>query len=161
MATLTLKTLHGKIWDERKRLVSFFIIGLASLLLSLGLYALFSRLLWPNGSHTAEYTVTVVLVTIFNFEANRLFTFGAAQRTLGAVLRFALVALLAAGLNSLLFWIGETVLRLYDFAVIIVVTVIVACFTFTSHRLFTFHHNPWRHMRRLNAKGGHTSPPLQ
>jgi len=147
MAALNVRHVKDKVWAERKRLVSFFIIGVSSLLLNMGGYALLSRIVWPNGSHTFEYTLVVLLVTIFNFECNRHFTFGVAQRSWGAILRFILVGVCALILNSLLFWLGETVLKLYDFAVIIFVTAIIAFFTFSSHRLFTFHPDPWRHVR--------------
>ncbi len=151
MATLMFSSIHKKLWAERRRLISFFIIGISSLLLNLGSYALLSRVLWPDGPRTFEYTIVVVVVTVFNFEANRHFTFEAAQRTWGAVSRFTLVALVATALNSFLFWIGQDVLKLYDFLVIILVTAIIAFFTFASHRFFTFHPDPWRHLRKKSS----------
>lgn len=133
---------------ELPRLASFGVIGVASLLLNLGLYALFTRILWPTGNRNALYAVDVVLVTLANYEANRLFTFDAKQRTIGGVGRFAIVAVIALALNSALFWFGHQVSGINDFVVIILNTLIVAFFTFSMHRIFTFHERPWRHFVR-------------
>lgn len=160
MATLNVKRVIERVWNERRRLVTFFVVGITSLGLNLGLYALLSRVIWPSGPRTLENAIVVVIVTAVNFEANRHFTF-AKQRSAGAVFRFGMVAIMAMALNSMLFWIGHAVLGLYDMLVIIMVTAVIAFFTFASHRLFTFHDNPWRHLRRLKRNGGHVGPPLQ
>ncbi len=160
MATLTPKMLVDRIWNERLRLVTFFVVGISSLGLNLGLYALLSRVIWPAGPRTLENAIVVVIVTAANFEANRHFTF-AKQRSVGAVFRFGMVAVFAMVLNSLLFWIGHAVFGLYDMLVIIMVTAVIAFFTFASHRLFTFHDNPWRHVRRLKRRDSQDGSPLQ
>jgi putative flippase GtrA len=90
--------------------------------------------------------MVVVVVTLFNFEANRRFTF-ASKRTAGALFRFGVVAVVASGMNTGLFWAGHSFLGLYDLAVIVANTLLVAFFTFSSHRLFTFHPDPWRYVR--------------
>jgi putative flippase GtrA len=136
--------------DESRRLFSFAVIGVGSLLLNVGLYALLSRILWPQGNRTLEYLIVVVIVTVVNFEANRRYTF-ATQRSLGALVRFGLVAVIASILNTTLFHIGNSVLHLYDLAVIIGNILLVSLFTFSSHRLFTFHPDPWRHLRQSGA----------
>lgn len=130
--------LFGFARSEARRLVSFGLIGAVMMGLNVGIYALLSRVIWPNGSKQLEYAFTVILVTAMNYEANRIFTFGKAERSLRTAGRFALVALIAFGLNNALFWIGHYGLRIYDLYVIVAVTLIVALVTFTGHRYFTF-----------------------
>ena len=66
-------SIRQRIWNERRRLLSFGLIGVGSLILSVGLYGLFSRIVWPTGPHTLEYTLVMMLVTWLNYEANRFF----------------------------------------------------------------------------------------
>lgn len=132
--------------NESRRLFSFGLIGGASLALNVGLYALLSRILWPEGNRTLEYVFVVIIVTLVNFEANRRFTFRS-ERSMAALVRFGLVAVIASCLNTVLFYLGQEILGLYDLAVIVGNTALVAFFTFSSHRLFTFHPDPWRHVR--------------
>jgi putative flippase GtrA len=134
--------------NESRRLFIFIVIGLSSLGLNLGLYTLLSRVLWPTGNRAFEYALSVIIVTIANFEANCHFTFRS-RRSTGTLFRFGLVALAASVLNAALFWLGHAVLHLYDLAVIVGNTAVVAVFTFSSHRLFTFHPDPWRHVRGI------------
>ena len=139
-----IKTLRSEFW----RLFTFGIIGLSSLAVVVGLYALVSRVLWTNGPRTVEYTLVNIFVTWLNYEANRHFTFQKQQRSVGSLGRFITVAVVATGLNSVLFWFGHDVSHISDFAVIIANAFIVATFTFTSHRLFTFHERPWRWFKK-------------
>jgi putative flippase GtrA len=136
---------------ESRRLFFFGLIGGASLAMNVGLYAWLSRLVWPGGNRTFIYAIVVVVVTLFNFEANRHFTF-ASKRSAGALFRFGMVAVVASGMNTGLFWMGHSLLGFYDLAVIVANTLLIALFTFSSHRLFTFHPNPWRHARRKTVR---------
>ena len=124
--------------SESRRLVSFVLIGIVMLGLNVAVYAALSRLIWPNGSHQLEYAFTVIVVTALNYEANRFFTFDKAERSLRTATRFALIAVVAFILNNALFWLGHGILGLYDLYVIVFVTLLVACVTFTGHRYFTF-----------------------
>lgn len=135
---MTFSRLRALIRDEFPRFVRFGLVGVALLLATIGLYALISRVLWPDGPKTVEYALVVVITTWMNYEINGRFTFRFTQRSLRSMARFAAVAVTAVGLNSLVFWIGHDILRLLDFWVIVASTFIVAAFTFTSHRLFTF-----------------------
>lgn len=137
-----------KVRAELRRFSMFVVIGTLSVALNLTIYFLLSRVAWPAGNHTLEYVITVTIVTWLNYEANRRFTFDAKQRSIGNMGRFATVAVIALGLNSTLFWFGHEVLHQWDLAVIVVATAIVASFTFTSHRFFTFHPDPWRHFKK-------------
>jgi len=141
------KSVGNAVEAEFWKIVTFGVVGLASLGLTVALYAVISRVLWQHGPRTVQYSFVVLIVTWVNYEANRFFTFRQPQRTAGSVGRFATVAGIAAGLNSALFWLGHEIFHLGDFYVIIVNAFLVALFTFTSHRLFTFHERPWRWVR--------------
>lgn len=143
IATLV-KHIRAEFW----RLLTFGVIGASSLASVVGLYALLSRVLWTNGPRTIEYTFANVFVSWLNYEANRHFTFQKQQRSVGSLSRFITVAVIATGLNSILFWFGHEILHILDFVVIILDACIVATFTFTSHRLFTFHERPWRFLNK-------------
>ncbi len=133
---------------EVRRVISFLAIGLSSLALVLGFYKLLSLVLWTGGPPTIQYTLVTVFVSWLNYEANRFFTFGVDRRSVGSMGRFATVVVVATGMSSALFWFGNEVLRVPDTIVIIANSGIVAFFTFTSHRLFTFHERPWRFFQR-------------
>lgn len=148
MAILMFDRLKQVFKREGRRLAWFGVIGFASLGMTVGLYALVTRLLWTSGSRTLIYTVVAILVTWLNYEANSRLTFDQRQRTVGSMGRFTGVAIVATGLSSCLFWLGHEVLHALDFAVIVSNTLAVALFTFTSHRLFTFHERPWRFFKR-------------
>ncbi len=144
--------------NERRRLMIFFVVGITANALVIGMYALFSRILWSHGPKTLEYAICVILGTLANFEANRYFTFSAA-RSYSSALRFGLVAVVAIGLSSTLFWLGHDVLHINDILVAVANVFIIAVFTFSAHRLFTFHPDPWRHFgkSRLNSSTEQTS----
>jgi putative flippase GtrA len=134
---------------ELPRLIRFGFIGASSVVLVMAGYALVSRVLWPNGPATLEYVGVVSIIAWINYEANRHFTFGKQSRSRGSLARFATVAVVATGLNAILFWLGHEVFHLWDFGVIFGASVCVAFFTFTSHRFWTFHERPWRFFERF------------
>ncbi len=143
----------ARIWNRLKpelpRLLRFICVGILSLALTMGLYALATRTLWPHANRTLAYAGVVIIVTWINFLLNKKLTFQAQGRgAQGAIGRFATVAVIATGLNNVFFWIGHDILHLFDLAVILLNTGLVAMFTFTSHRLFTFHHEPWRFVKK-------------
>lgn len=134
---------------ESSHLCWFVTIGCASVGLVVGMYAVVSRWLWPDGPRTMEYAAIAVVVAWLNYEANRHFTFQKQERSAGSMGRFATVAVIATALNTLLFWIGHELLHVLDFLVIIVNYGLIALFTFSSHRLFTFHAHPWRFFGKI------------
>ena len=138
MAAITFSRVRALVRAEFPRFVRFGFVGVALLLATIGLYALISRVLWPNGPKTVEYAIVVVITTWMNYEINGRFTFRFTKRSIQSMARFAAVAVTAVGLNSLVFWIGHDLLHVLDFWVIIGSTFIVALFTFTAHRFFTF-----------------------
>ncbi len=146
------KRLKSFLYSEWRHLFYFGLIGASSVLLVVGGYALISRVLWTTGPRTLQYILVVCIVTWLNYEANRHFTFQITHRSIGSLGRFATVATI---LNGILFWLGHEILGILDFTVIIINAGLVACFTFSSHRLFTFHAQPWRLVERVRKMTGY------
>ncbi len=96
--------------------------------------------------------MVIVLMTFMNYEANRRFTFNKLKNNIRVMGRFAAISIIATGLYTIMFWIGHEIFRIWDFFVIPVNQVLVGFFTFGSHRLFTFHPDPWRYFRQLKIK---------
>jgi len=145
-----------RVFRAYERFLRFGIVGLCSLGATTSGYALLSRWLWPTGSRTVEYVLVTVVVSWLNYESNRLFTFQAGPRSVKTMYRFILVMGIAIACNAVLFWIGHEVLGLYDLAVILLNAFVVAVVTYSLHRLFTFHEDPWRFVRhvRIYTSGG-------
>jgi putative flippase GtrA len=122
---------------EKRSIGAFLVIGTSCLLLTVGGYALLSRIMWPSGPHTLQYAMVIIFVTYVNYEANRFFTFqGVRNKT--TLSRFVMVAVAAFILQNFIFWLGHDVLGLWDVGIILLGSAIVAFFTFAGHRLFTF-----------------------
>ena len=132
---------------EIRRIFTYGIIGASSVGAMVGGYALFSRILWPQGPKTLEVAIVTVCVTYLNYAANKRVTF-AGRISPGSLYRFTGVAVISIILNSGLFWFGHSVLHIFDIAVVSVTPLLVGAYTYTSHRLFTFHERPWRHVER-------------
>ena len=148
-----------KLWERLKpelpRLIRFLCVGVLSLCLTMGLYALVTRKIWSDGNRTVIYAIVVIIVTWINFVLNKKLTFQAQGKGAeGAIGRFATVAVIATGLNNVFFWIGHDILHVFDLMVIFLNTGLIALFTFTSHRLFTFHHEPWRFVKKRKIEQG-------
>ncbi len=136
---------------ERRKLARYGAIGVSSLVLTTALYHIVSVRIFPHASRTLLYTLVVIFVSWLNYEANSYFTFEK-KRSVATIARFTTIAIIATILNTILFWIGYELLHLWDLLVIVLNCGIVTLFTFSSHRLFTFHENPWRHLARLKTK---------
>ncbi|MDO8583635.1 MAG: GtrA family protein [bacterium] len=123
---------------EGWRLVRFFIIGFSAFLINTGLYALLSRWLWVSGNRTLENFLASVCAAVFGFLAHRAFTFRAKGSVARHAFRFVVVAVMSVILANILFWIGESVLHIFDFLVILIVSVLNPFFTYFMHRAYTF-----------------------
>jgi len=116
----------------------FLIVGGLSTVINFGLYALFSRLLFPQGNKVAESTIAFLISVLFNFAAHRAWTYRSQQIDVPQLVRYALVLGTASGIQALLFWLGHERLGYYDFGVLVVVTGLTALFTFFAHKFYTF-----------------------
>ncbi|MCC7357368.1 GtrA family protein [Candidatus Uhrbacteria bacterium] len=142
-----------KIWHRCKpelpRLLRFIGVGILSLVLTTGMYAVITRFLWKEGNRTFIYASVIIIVTWINYILNKKHTFNAQGKCAqGAIGRFTTVAIIATVMNNVFFWIGHDIFHVFDLLVILCNTGIIAVFTFSSHRLFTFHHEPWRFIKK-------------
>jgi putative flippase GtrA len=128
--------------NEARTFARFMLVGSLSFLLNLGLYALFSRWLYPQGDRVLENALAFLLSLIFNYAAHQAWTYRGQSKHLRQMLRYGVVVGGAAIFETFLFWYGHWQLKLYDFAVIVGATAMTAVFTFLGHRFYTFHEKP-------------------
>jgi putative flippase GtrA len=125
-------------WNEMWSIFKFGVVGVTSLALNTAMYALLSRVVWPDGNRTLESVMAVLFASIYNFTMHKIWTFGAKQFNGAMLLRYAVVVVIGSGLSGSLFFVGHELLHIYDFAVLIGSAFIVAGATYFLHKLFTF-----------------------
>jgi len=116
----------------------FLLVGGASFLINVGIYALLSRWIYPQGNKVVESTVAFLLSVLFNFAAHRAWTYRGERAHLKQMLRYCVVVGSAALFQTALFWFGHERLKIYDFAVIVLSNGLTALFTFVGHKFYTF-----------------------
>jgi putative flippase GtrA len=124
--------------DEVYRVVRFGFIGGLSFLLYTAFYVLESRVIWPSGPRVWQNLIAIVLSTFFNFYAHRHWTFRAKRESWPQLFRYLVTVVTATALQTFLFWLGHEVLEIYDLIVVVLVTGLIACYTYCLHRFFTF-----------------------
>lgn len=134
----------GMVIREWRSMMKFVIVGSTSVALKAGIYALLSRALWTSGPHWIENIAALTISTIYNYTFHRFWTFSHLKPAAGSSRRYLIVLAFGFALDATLFTVGTEVLKIYDFLVILVVSMIIPCFTFVVHRVFTFHPNPYR-----------------
>jgi len=108
------------------------------------LYALISRVIWTNGPRTLENALALVLAQIYNYFMNRYWTFGHQKPAPGALQRYLMVFVVGLTADAILFTVGHRVLGINDIVMSFTSSFIVSLFTFVTHRLFTFHPDPYK-----------------
>lgn len=126
---------------ELPKFIRYCVIGLAMLGLTIGGYALFSRVLWTNGPHALQYVLVACIVTCINYQINSRVTFVGSKRNAATFARFVMVTISSICLSTFLFWLGETVFHLFDLMVVFVSNVLIAFYTFALHRIVTFRYH--------------------
>jgi len=124
--------------QEAGTFARFLLVGGLSFGINIGAYALLSRWLFPQGNRVLENAFAILLSILFNFAAHRAWTYRATDKNVGQMWRYSIVVVLAAGLQSVIFWFGHEWLKFNDYLVIIAATGISAICTFFAHRFFTF-----------------------
>lgn len=127
---------------EWKMVIKFLIVGGVSFLAYLLPYTLLTRVLFPEGSRVVMNLVATCISVIFNYFAQSTWTYRATGHSFHQLARYGFVLVSVTALQSLLFWVGTVELGVYDYAVIVVVAGICACYTFFMHRYFTFRVRP-------------------
>ena len=103
-----------------------------------GLYHLFSRILFIEGSRTAEYTGALLIAAVYNFTLHRLWTFQLNYYSHAMLLRYITVVLTSMASQSVVFYIGHEVFGIYDYYVFVIATVFAAGIQYLGHRFVTF-----------------------
>ncbi|MBE7525513.1 GtrA family protein [candidate division WWE3 bacterium] len=130
-----------RVWSETWNLFKFGIVGITSLGINVGAYAVLSRVLWVHGPKTLEAVMAVFISAIFNFLMHYHWTFRARGFGVAMMFRYAAVVLIGTGLHGGFFYLGHEVFGLYDFAVLVGLAFIVAIATYLLHRWFTFRYH--------------------
>jgi len=129
---------------EWKTVFRFGVVGVSSLFVKTSAYAILSRIVWTAGPRTLENAMALGVSMVYNYLLHRFWTFRYQKAMNGSAQRYAIVVVVASMLDIGVFYVGHDILGIYDFAVLIGGAFIVALFTFTAHRFFTFHHDPYR-----------------
>lgn len=124
--------------EECERIARFMIIGGLSFVFYYSLYALTTRVLFPQGNRSVMNFLVTCISSVLNYLAHRSWTFRSQGAHSVQATRYVMVAVSAILLQSLLFWIGYHVLGAYDLLVIFVVAILIPFYTYLAHKLFTF-----------------------
>lgn len=119
-------------------LFKYGIVGVSCLLLHAGLYAWVSRVLWPQGSRTLQYTVLLLLVACINFTLHRLWTFEVKTKSFAMVVRYSIVVGSSMGLQSIVFYVINDILHLHDSVAFAGASGIAIVYQYFGHRFVTY-----------------------
>lgn len=129
---------------EWPTLSRFVVVGGTTVLLKVLTYAFISRVVWPEGPRVPENTAALLFAQAYNYLMNRYWTFGHQKPAAGALKRYLTVFAVGMTADAALFSVGHHVLGLYDIVVSFGSSLIISMFTFVTHRVFTFHADPYR-----------------
>lgn len=124
---------------EWKGVIKFLIVGGLSFFIYAGIYALLTRVVFPDANRTLMNLLSTCSSAGFNFFAHRGWTYRATQgRHIDQVWRYVVVVVSATLLQTVLFWLAVEKIGIYDGFAIVPIAGICACYTYFTHRLFTF-----------------------
>jgi putative flippase GtrA len=132
---------------EWKTVIRFGLVGGSSFLVKAGMYALLSRVIWNDGPRSIQNIIALGIAMVYNYTLHRFWTFTTHQPMNGSAQRYVMVVVTAAVLDAAFFYVGHDILHIYDFLVLVLGALTGALFTFSAHRLFTFHSDPYRKKR--------------
>jgi putative flippase GtrA len=128
---------------EGKGIIKFLIVGGLSFLIYAGMYALLTRIVFPEANRTLMSFLSVCSSAGFNFFAHRGWTYQATQaRHVDQVWKYLAVVISATMLQTFLFWLAVDFVGIFDGYVLVPVAGICAVYTYFTHRLFTFRKPP-------------------
>lgn len=124
---------------EGKGVIKFLIVGGLSFLIYAGMYALLTRVVFPEGNRTLMNFLSICSSAGFNFFAHRAWTYQATQgKHADQIWKYVTVVITATLLQTFLFWVSVEQMGIYDGFVLIPIAGICAVYTYFAHRLFTF-----------------------
>lgn len=136
---------------ERRTTFRYLLVGSSSFGVKAVSYAALSRLIWETGNRTIENALAVLVSMVYNYTLHRFWTFRHQQSAPGSMLRYVIVVVSASLLDVALFNFLHYKFGFYDFGVVFFNGVAIAGLGFVSHRLFTFHSNPWKRKTTIAA----------
>ncbi len=128
------KWLRKEFW----RLFKYGIVGLMSFGIFIGVYALFSRVIWPSANKTLLDGIALTVSAVINFTLHRVWTFEAGSHSAAMVTRYLISVVGSSILQAALFHVGNGVLGFNDFAVQVSLVPIIAAISYVINRQFTF-----------------------
>jgi putative flippase GtrA len=121
------------------QMVRYGIVGGGSTVFFLGLYALFSKVLFRTWNPTLLDALALTVSAVFNFMLHRAWSFKAKGFSVGMIHRYLVTIVSASLLQVALFHVGTAWLGFLDFYVQIVLVPFIAWVQYVGHRMFTFH----------------------
>mgnify|MGYP001614757048 CR=1 len=134
---------------EKLMLGRYLFVGGSSFAVKIGTYAVLSRLIWVDGPRTFENIIAIIFAVVYNYTLHRFWTFKHQAPASGSAGRYVAVVLAGNALDATFFYVGHDLLGIYDFLTIVLSTGLLACVSFFTHRLFTFHNDPWKKKERV------------
>lgn len=129
---------------ERRTLTRYFIVGLTSFGVRFGSYAVISRLVWVNGPRSIENVCALIIALVYNYTLHRYWTFRHQEPAAGTVHRFLIATVVWNVVDAGLFALLHDVFHVFDLLILFINTGLIMTMSFLTHRLFTFHANPWK-----------------
>jgi putative flippase GtrA len=133
---------------ESKMLIRYVFVGGSSFGVKVGVYAALSRLLWIDGPRSLQNIIALLIAMVYNYSLHRFWTFKHQEPAPGSAPRYVAVVIIGSTLDASLFYLGHDILKFYDFFVLIANAGFTTILSFTLHKFFTFHNNPWKKNKR-------------
>lgn len=130
--------------QEWKTAVRFLLVGSSSFAVKALAYALVSRVLWPTGSRSVANILAMIVSVIYNYSLHRVWTFRIHKPAAGSFPRYIGVVIGASVVDAGLFYVLHELVHVSDWFVLVFNAGFISLFTFSIHRWFTFHDNPWK-----------------
>lgn len=132
------------IMRERVTITRYVIVGLTSFGVRFVSYAVISRLLWMDGPRTVQNAIALGIAIVYNYTLHRYWTFRHQQSAPGTIQRFVIAIIFWNAVDAGLFAMLHDVFHVYDLLILFLNSGIIMTMSFFTHRLFTFHSNPWK-----------------
>lgn len=139
-----IQQLKEAVWRERVTLFRYFMVGGTSFVVKFLAYVFQSRLVWRGGSESIQNIIALIAAMIYNYTLHRFWTFRHQAPAPGSAHRYILVTILWNSVDAGMFWLLHDVFHVYDLLILFINSGTIMFASFFTHRLFTFHSNPWK-----------------
>lgn len=125
-------------------LIRYLLVGGSSFLVQFLTYVFQSRIVWQSGARPIQNVIAIIASMIYNYSLHRFWTFRQQQPAKGSAQRYVFVVIFWNGVSAGLFWLLHDIFHLYDLLILFLNSGVIMVMSFLTHRLFTFHSNPWK-----------------